>query len=75
MMVRINRLDKLIGSIWISKDNPERPTVVVCCPPWAVDCPPRAAHRGQVEDFGSKCTDLYSTTTREICLSIFKKPC
>ena len=27
MMVRINRLDQLIGSNWIQKANPERPTV------------------------------------------------
>ena len=46
MTVRINRTDQLIGSDWIRKANPERPTVghvlptLVCrlptegCPPW-----------------------------------------
>ena len=39
MTVRINRTDQLIGSDWIRKANPERPTVgcrlpTEGCPPW-----------------------------------------
>ena len=45
MTVQINRSDKLIGSIWIRKANPERPTVGRGLP--TVGCPPRAAHRGR----------------------------
>ena len=39
MTVRIDRTDQLIGSDWIRKANPERPTVgrvlsAKGCPPW-----------------------------------------
>ena len=73
MTVQINRSDQLIGSNWIRKANTERPTVGRVLP--TVGCPPRAAHRGQVEDFGTKFTDFHCMTAREICFRIFFESC
>ena len=56
MTVRYNRSDQLIGSNWIRTANPERPTVG--WPPLSMGFPPRAAHCGQVKDFGGKCLNF-----------------
>ena len=61
MRVRQNWSDQLIGSNWIRRANPERPTVGRGLPTVGHGLPPRTAHRGQVEDFGAKCPDFHFT--------------
>ena len=86
MTVQQNRSDQLIGSTWMRKANPKRPTVgrglpTVGCglptvgfPLWAVGCLPRAAHRGKVKNLAQKVQIFIAggcPNTQEVRLSIF----
>ena len=54
MTVRHNWLDQLIGSNWIRRTNPERPTV-------GRGLPAEGCLSGQVKDFSAKYPDFHCT--------------
>ena len=79
MTVRINRKDQLIGSDWIRKANPERPTAgrvlpTVGCRLSTEGCPPWVGRGLWRKMYGFSLHEGVPNT-REIYLSIFFESC